>query len=156
VPEFGHPEEYALNGGFPNLERGIRVPNAGILDKVLDWFADIVAHGTPGTFSFDGKPNFNPVQNANVPAGASTNAFFARTVSAGGSPPLPESTPDVMVTFTSNVVASRVTAGRSILGSTVQASDGDVPPGSFSTIGTLGFLPFFVTLQRALPGIFSA
>src|SRR5262249_7216641 len=27
------PEEYALNGGFPTLERGIRVPNAGILDE---------------------------------------------------------------------------------------------------------------------------
>src|SRR5262249_24812008 len=33
VPEFAHPEEYALNGGFPTLERGIRVPNAGILDE---------------------------------------------------------------------------------------------------------------------------
>ena len=148
VPEFAHPEEYALNGGFPSLERGIRVPNAGILDSVLDWFADIVTHGTPGTFSFDGTPYFNPIQNADVPAGASTNAFFARTVDAGGAAPYTEPTPDVTVSFVSNVVASRVTAGRSILGATVQATDSDVPPGTLSTVGTPGFLPFFVTLQR--------
>ena len=49
VPEFAHPEEYALNGGFPALERGIRVPNAGIFDEVIDWFSDIVANGPPGT-----------------------------------------------------------------------------------------------------------
>jgi len=156
VPEFAHPEEYALNGGFPSLERGIRVPNAGILDSVLDWFADIVTHGTPGTFSFDGTPNFNPIQNADVPAGASTNAFFARTVDAGGAAPYTEPTPDVTVSFVSNVVASRVTAGRSILGPTARATDSDVPPGTTSTVGTPGFLPFFVTLQRALPGLFGA
>ena len=123
-------------------------PNAGILDSVLDWFADIVTNGTPGTFSFDGTPYFNPIQNADVPAGASTNAFFARTVNAGGAAPFTEPTPDVTVSFVSNVVASRVTAGRSILGATAQATDSDVPPGTLSTVGTPGFLPFFVTLQR--------
>src|SRR5262249_27131755 len=99
---------------------------------------------------------YNPIQNAAVPAGPSTNAFFARTVNAGGATPYTEPTPDVTLSFVSNVVASRVTAGRSILGSTVQAGDSDVPPGTISTVGTPGFLPFFVTLQRAIPGLFSA
>src|SRR5262249_47174591 len=58
--------------------------------------------------------------------------------------------------FTSNVVESRVTAGRSILGTTPLAGEGDVPPGPGSTVGSPGFLPFFVTLQRAVPAIFSA
>jgi hypothetical protein len=156
VPEFAHPEEYALNGGFPSLERGIRVPNAGILDGVLDWFSDIVANGPPGTFSFAGPSYFNPVENADVPAGASAQTFFARTANAGGATPLSDPTPDVTVAFTSNVVSSRVTAGRSILGATVQAGDADVPPGPGSTVGTPGFLPFFVTVQRGIPGLFGA
>ena len=156
VPEFAHPEEYALNGGFPPLERNIRIQNAGILNSVLDWFADIVAHGTPGTFSFAGKPNYNPIENIDVPAGGSTNTFFSRTVDAGGATPFTEPTPDVTVSFTSNVVSSRVTAGRSILGTTAVASDTDVPPGALSSVGTPGFLPFFVTLQRGVPGVFSA
>jgi hypothetical protein len=154
VPEFAHPEEYAVNGGFPNLTRGIRVPNAGILNSVLDWFADVVANGPPGTFTFGGMPNFNPVQNADVPVGASTNTFLARTVSAGGATPLGEPTPDVTVDVVSNDVESRVTVGRSILGSTPLANDNDVPPGGISSVGTLGILPFFVTVQRGLPGIF--
>src|SRR5262249_9613693 len=49
VPDFAHPEEYALNGGFASLERRIRVPNAGILPSVLDWFSDIATNGPPGT-----------------------------------------------------------------------------------------------------------
>jgi len=69
---------------FPNLEHGINLPNAGILDDVLDWFADIAAHGPPGTFTFTGTPNFNPIQNVDAPTGASTAHFFARTVDAGG------------------------------------------------------------------------
>lgn len=154
VPEFAHTEEYAVNGGFPNLTRGIRIRNAGILDSVLDWFADVVANGTPGTFSFAGLPSYNPVQNADVPVGASTNTYFARTVNAGGATPLGELTPDVTVSFVSNDVESRVTVGRSILGSTPIANDGDVPPGGQSSVGTPGILPFFVTVQRGLPGIF--
>ena len=86
-----------------------------------------------------------------MPAGASTNVFFARTVNAGGAAPFADPTSDVTVSFTSNVVSSRVTAGRSILGVTTQAGDGDVPPGPGSTVGTPGFLPFFLTLQRGNP-----
>jgi hypothetical protein len=156
VPDFAHPEEYALNGGFASLERRIRVPNAGILSSVLDWFADIATHGPPGTFSFGGQPDFNPAQNATVPAGSSTTTFFARTVNAGGATPLPDTTSDVTVSFTSNIVSSRVTVGRSILGTTTQVTDADLPPGNISGLGTLGFLPFFVTVQRAIPGLFSA
>ena len=132
------------------------MPNAGIFDEVIGWFSDIVANGPPGTFSFSGPSYFNPIQNADVPAGASTNLFFARTVNAGGAAPFTDPTSDVTVSFTSNVVSSRVTAGRSILGVTTQAGDGDVPPGPGSTVGTPGFLPFFLTLQRGIPGIFSA
>ncbi len=157
VPDFAHPEDTALPiGAFPPLERGIRVPNAGILNSVLDWFADISMHGPPGTFSFSGQPNFNPVQNVQVPTGGSTSVFFARTVSAGGAAPFTEQTPDLTVTFTANSAASRITAGRSILGSSAQASDSDVPPGGLSAVGTLGFLPFFITVQREIAGSFSA
>jgi hypothetical protein len=56
----------------------------------------------------------------------------------------------------SNTVATRLTAGRSILGTTSIAADRDVPPGSFITVGTPGVLPFFATLQRQVPGTFTA
>ncbi len=157
VPEFAHLDDFILTGnGFPTLERGIHVPNAGILDDVLAWFHDIVVSGPPGTFAFGGAPNFNPIENLDAPAGASTETFFARTVDAGGAVPTSEPTPDVRVAFSANGVGTRVTAGRSILGTTAEASDADVPPGSFSTVGTPGILPFFATLQRQLPGVFSA
>ena len=157
APEFAHVEEFALTGNaFPALERGIRVPNAGILDAVLAWFGDIVASGPPGTFTFTAPENFNPVQNVQVPAGASTAHFFARTVDQGGALAASEPTPDVVVDFAMNAVATRVTAGRSILGTSLLAADADVPPGPAITVGTPGVLPFFVTLQRALAGLFSA
>ena len=132
------------------------MPNAGILDEVLDWFADINVNGTPGRFTFTDLPNFNPVQNADVPAGASAQTFFARTVSAGSAAPFSEPTPDVAVNFATNAVDTRVTAGRSILGSTAQATDDDVPPGPGNTVGTPGALPFFATLQRNVAGLFTA
>src|SRR5262249_8008974 len=157
VPEFAHIDDFLLTGnGFPTLERGIRVPNAGILDDVLDWFHDIVVNGTPGRFTFTGTPNFNPIQTPAAPAGAPTEPFSARTVDAGGGQAASEPTPDVTVVFSANAVGTRVTAGRSILGTTAQASDGDVPPGSFSTVGTPGILPFFATVQRQVPGVFAA
>jgi len=157
VPEFAHADDFLLTGnGFPPLVRGINVPNAGILDDVLDWFNDIVVHGPPGRFTFTGAPNFNPIENLEAPAGASTETFFARTVDAGGQQATSEPTPDVTVAFSANAVDTRVTAGRSILGTTDEASDGDVPPGPFSTVGTPGILPFFATLQRQLPGVFAA
>jgi hypothetical protein len=46
------------------------VPNAGILDEVLDWFADINGTARRARFTFTDRPNFNPVQNVDVPAGA--------------------------------------------------------------------------------------
>ncbi|HJQ85043.1 MAG TPA: hypothetical protein VKA21_13250 [Candidatus Binatia bacterium] len=157
VPEFAHADDYVLTmNGFPALERGINVPNAGILDEVLDWFSDIVANGPPGTFTFGGPSNFNPIQNLDAPAGPSTETFFARTVESGGALPFSEPTPDVTVAFAANVVPSRVTGGRSILGTTPAATDRDVPPGPFSAIGTPGILPFFATLQRQLAGAFAA
>jgi hypothetical protein len=53
-------------------------------------------------------------------------------------------------------VSTRVTAGRTTLGATPLATDRDVPPGPFSAVGTPGVLPFFATLQRQIPGTFSA
>jgi len=157
VPEFGRVDEFPITGNaFPTLERGIRVPNVGILDEVLDWFADVAQHGGPGTFTLLDDPNYNSVQNHEVPAGASSQAFFARTVNDGGAAPYEEPTPDVVVDFTSNVVATRLTAGRTTLGTSPFATDRDVPPGPQIGVGTPGVLPFFVTLQRLLPGLFTA
>ncbi len=157
VPEFAHLDDFALTGNaFPTLARPIRVPNAGIFDEVLGWFRDIVSNGPPGRFSFADPPDFNPIENLEAPAGASTVAFFTRSVDAGGGQPAAEQTADVTVAFSANAVATRVTAGRATLGATPLAVDGDVPPGPFSTVGAPGILPFFVTLQRQLPGMFSA
>src|SRR5262249_9978484 len=51
APDFGHWEEFPVTGvPFPTLERGIRVPNAGIFDEILDWFKDIQLNGPPGRF----------------------------------------------------------------------------------------------------------
>ena len=157
VPDFAHFEEFPLTGqAFPTLERGIRVPNAGILDEVLAWFSDIATNGGPGTFSLAVDPDYNSVENREAPTGGSSQSFFTRTVNAGGAVPYSDPTPDVVVDFTSNVVETRVTAGRTTLGTTPFASDRDVPPGPAITVGTPGVLPFFVTLQRLLPGLFTA
>jgi hypothetical protein len=157
VPEFAHSDDFLLTGnGFPTLERGVTIQNAGILDEVLDWFVDVRDNGPPGTFTFTGTPNFNPAENEFPPAGASTLTFFARFVDSGGAGPFSEPTPDVVVAHSANTVATRLTAARSILGTTPIGGDRDVPPGPFSTVGTPGILPFFATLQRQLPGIFSA
>jgi hypothetical protein len=157
VPEFARVDEFPLTGqAFPTLERGIRVPNVGILSEVLDWFDDIAQNGGPGTFTLLDDPNYNPIQNQQVPAGASSQAFFTRTVNDGGALSYSEPTPDVVVDFTSNVVSTRLTAGRTTLGATPLANDRDVPPGPAITVGTPGVLPFFVTLQRLVPGLFTA
>src|SRR5439155_1378820 len=84
--------------------------------------------------NFTTPENFNPIQNVEVPTGASTAHFFARTVDLGGALAAPEPTPDVVVDFVTNAVASRVTAGRSILGTSPLASDADVPPGPAITV----------------------
>jgi hypothetical protein len=157
VPEFAHFDEIPVTGNaFPTLLRNISVPNAGILTSIFDWFRDVADNGSPGTFAFGSDPNFNPVENLDAPAGPVTHTFFDRTVSAGSPLAFAEPTPDVEVDFLSNAVAGRITAGRSILGSTGLAADRDVPPGPFSTVGTPGFLPFFVTLQREVPALFTA
>lgn len=157
VPGFAHADDFLAGGtGFPLLERGIRVPNVGIFDEVLDWFTDIATNGGPGTFTFTDDPNFNSVQNLDVPSGASVQTFFARTVSDGSPSAFSEPTPDLTVSFATNGVDTRVTAGRSTLGSTSFAIDADVPPGPGFTVGTPGVLPFFATLQRAVPGFFTA
>jgi hypothetical protein len=157
VPEFAHIDDFIATGNaFQPLVRGINVPNAGVLDELLDWFADVVAHGPPGRFTFTGAPNFNPVENVDIPSGASSHTFFARTVDAGGAQPTSEPTADVVLDVASNATAARFTAGRSILGTTADVQDSDLPPGDFITVDTPGVLPFFVTLQRNLPGAFAA
>src|SRR4029078_8532460 len=68
IPEFAHPDDFLLTGnGFPTLDRGINVPNAGILDNVLDSFSDILATASPGRFTFTGAPNFTSIENQDVP-----------------------------------------------------------------------------------------
>ncbi|HLK10859.1 MAG TPA: hypothetical protein VKW76_05725 [Candidatus Binatia bacterium] len=166
VPEFAHWEdEFPATGqAFPPLLAGINVPNAGILPSVLAWFSDVVAHGPPGTFSFGGTPDFNPIENAEIPVGASAVQFFTRRVNVGGAAPIAESTGEVDVSVAGNGVATRVTAGRSILGTTAQAVASDLPPHEAvdplgpggPALPALGFLPFFVTLQRELPGLAGA
>jgi hypothetical protein len=149
IPEFAHADYFVATGnGFPLLERGVNVPNAGILDEVLAWFRDVADNGPPGTFTFSGAPDYNPIENRDVPAGGSTQLFFQRTIDAGGAQSTLEGTPDLLVAFTANTAPTRFTAGRSILGSTSRATDRDVPPAPFITVGTPGALPFFVTLQR--------
>ena len=46
--------------------------------------ARVTYFGPPGTFTFNEQFNYNSIQNIDVPAGASLNTFFARTVDAGG------------------------------------------------------------------------
>jgi hypothetical protein len=154
VPEFAHSDDFVATGnGFPLLERGINVPNAGILDEVLAWFRDVADNGPPGTFNFSGLslaelPNFNPIQNIDVPLGTSDQTFFERTVGGSGGITFPEPTPDVRLHLFFNNTATRFTAGRSILGTDPRGTDRDMPPAPFITVGTPGVLPFFVTLQR--------
>src|SRR5437667_149474 len=84
VPEFARLDDFLLTGNaFPTLARGIRVPNLGIFDAVMAWFADIVASRPPGTVTFPTPAHLHPVQNVEVPAGAATADFFPRTVDQG-------------------------------------------------------------------------
>ncbi len=157
VPGFAHWEEFPTTGeALPTLLRDIPVGTTGILQAVLDWFGDIAASGPPGTFTLDHQPTYSPTENVTIPAGAFTKRFFDRTVGVGGGLSVSEVTPDVVVDFGANTVATRLTVARSTLGSGPLATDADMPPGPTSTVGTLGFLPFFVTVQRELPGTFSA
>jgi len=78
------------------------------------------------------------------------------TITSGVGSDRASAPPDVIVDFTANAVATRVTAGRSILGTTADKDDADAPPGPGITLNTPGVLPFFVTLQRQIPGTFSA
>jgi hypothetical protein len=152
VPDFGRFDEFPDTGqAFPTLARGVRIRNAGIFDSIAAWFRDVVDNGQPGHFTFNPNPNFNPIQNAEAPSGASVTTFFDRTVSAGGAAPFSEPTPNVVLTLAGNTVETRVTAGRSILGTDAVASNNDMPLGL--PVGTPGVLPFFVTVQRELPGL---
>jgi len=150
----GHAIVSEWPNAFPSYERAVRVQNRWVLPNVLDWFNDIVASGTPGTFDYTEPPNFNPIDTTNVPTGASGNAFFARTVSGGSLAAFSEPTSDVIVDLTSNSVASRLSADRSILGTTDLANSDDMPPGIAMLAN--GALPFFTTVQKSPEGTFSA
>jgi hypothetical protein len=157
VPGFAHWGEYPVTGeALPALARAVPVGTLGVLDSVLNWFGDVAASGPPGTFAFEGTVGFNPVENIIVPAGSFAERVFDRTVGLGGSLAAPEATPDVTIDLDANTVETRVTIARTNLGTTVLAADGDLPPGPASSVGVLGFLPFFVTLQREVAGTFSA
>jgi hypothetical protein len=150
----GHAIVSEWPNAFPGYARSVRIKNAFVLPNILDWFDDIVTNGTPGTFSYTTPPNFNPIQSANVAAGASSTTFFDRAINQGGALPYQEPTSDVDVAFTSNSVASRVSVNRSVLGTTADANNDDMPPGVAVLSG--GVLPFFATVQKAPVGTFSA
>ncbi len=139
---------------FPGYERSVRIQNRFILPSILAWFDDIVANGVPGIFAYATPPDYNPIQSISVPTGASSNTFFARTVNSGGSFSYGEVTSDVSVDFTANSVAARVSANRSVLGTTELANAPDMPPG-ISTL-SIGVLPFFTTVHKTPEGVFSA
>jgi hypothetical protein len=150
----GHAIVAEWPNAFPGFERSVRIQNSFILPSVLDWFADIVSGGVPGTFDYTTPPNYNPIESTQVPSGASSHTFFDRTVNAGGAVSYQEPTSDVPVAFTANSVAARLSADRSVLGTTTYANSNDMPPG----VGMLsnGVLPFFTTVQKNPEGTFSA
>lgn len=150
----GHAIVSEWPNAFPGYTRSVRIKNAFVLPSILDWFADIVENGTPGTFTYTTPPNYNPIQSASVGSGASSTTFFDRTIGAGGALPYQEPTSDVDVAFTSNSVASRVSVNRSVLGTTADANNDDMPPGV--AVLSRGVLPFFATVQKAPVGTFSA
>ncbi len=150
----GHAIVAEWPNAFPGYQRSVRIKNAFVLPSILDWFNDIVASGPPGTFNYTTPPNFNPIQSVNVASGASTTTFFDRTINAGGAVPYQEPTSDVVVAFTANSVASRVSADRSVLGTTPDGNNDDLPPG-IALLST-GVLPFFTVVQKAPAGAFTA
>lgn len=150
----GHAIVSEWPNAFPGYERSVRIKNSFVLPNILAWFADIATSGTPGTFDYTTPPNYNPVESIHVPSGASSHTFFDRTVNVGGAVSYQEPTSDVTVAITANSVAARVSANRSILGTTPLVNNADMPPG----IGALstGVLPFFTTVQKNPAGAFSA
>lgn len=150
----GHAIVSEWPNAFPGYERSVRIQNSFVLPNILDWFRDIVTNGTPGSFDYTTPPNFNPIESINVASGASSHSFFDRTVNAGGAVSYQEPTSDVTVAFTANSVAARVSADRSILGTTALANSSDMPPGI--SVLSSGVLPFFTTVQKNPEGTFSA
>jgi hypothetical protein len=150
----GHAIVSEWPNAFPTYERRVRIQNAFVLPNILAWFNTIVGGSPSGTFSFATPPTYNPIESTNVPSGVSSHTFFARTVNAGGAASYTEATSDVTVDFNSNSVASRVSADRSILGTTFLATSEDLPPG-ISALST-GVLPFFTTIQKNPAGTINA
>jgi hypothetical protein len=150
----GHAIVSEWPNAFPTYERSVRIQNAFVLPNILAWWQDIVQNGTPGTFDYTTPPNFNPLESIQVASGASSHTFFDRTINAGGAVQYQEPTSDVTLSFTSNSVPSRVSADRSVMGTTDVVASADMPPG-VSALST-GILPFFTTVQKSPAGVFSA
>lgn len=150
----GHAIVAEWPNAFPGYERSVRIQNSFILPNILDWFSDIVTGGVPGTFDYTTPPNYNPIESTNVASGVSSYTFFARTVNAGGAVSYSEPTSDMTVDFTANSVAARLSADRSVLGTTAFANGPDMPPGI--SVLSSGVLPFFTTVQKNPEGVFSA
>ncbi len=150
----GHAIVSEWPNAFPGYERSVRIQNSFVLPNILDWFKDIATSGPPGTFDYTTPPNFNPIESVSIPSGASSHTFFDRTVNAGGQVSYQEPTSDVTVSFTSNTAAARLSADRSILGTTPLAANADMPPGV--SMLSNGVLPFFTTVQKTPAGTFSA
>jgi pimeloyl-ACP methyl ester carboxylesterase len=150
----GHAIVSEWPNAFPTYERRVRIQNAFVLPNILAWFNTIVSGSPSGTFSFSTPPTYNPIESTNVPTGVSSHTFFARTVNAGGAASYTEATSDVTVDFSANNAAGRLSADRSILGTTALATSEDLPPG-ISALST-GVLPFFTTMQKNPAGTFTA
>ncbi|MFQ5478168.1 MAG: hypothetical protein ACE5E4_06085 [Candidatus Binatia bacterium] len=153
VPGHALVDEWGANGStaFPVLERSVRIRNESSLPAVLEWFSDIVAGGTPGTFSFSPTQVPNPRENAPLAGGAESVVFFDRPVNGI---PSSDATADVSVLMNSNDTAGRLTAARSILGTTSVGNNSDMPPGA--VLLSSGALPFFVSLVKKPQGNFNA
>ena len=150
----GHAIVSEWPNAFPGYERSVRIQNSFVLPNILAWFADIATSGPPGTFDYTTPPNYNPIESISVPSGPSSHTFFDRTVNAGGAVSYQEPTSDVEVSFTANSVGGRVSADRSILGTTPLVNSADMPPG-ISMLSS-DVLPFFTSLQKNPAGAFSA
>jgi len=150
----GHAIVTEWPNAWPGYERSVRIQNSYVLPNILDWFNDIITNGIPGTFNFAPTPNYDPIESVSVPSGVASHTFFARTVNAGGAVSYLEPTSDVTVAFTANDTAGRVSADRSVLGTTAFGNSDDMPPG-IAVLST-GVLPFFTSVEKTPAGTFSA
>jgi pimeloyl-ACP methyl ester carboxylesterase len=153
VPEHAHTAEWGVDGStaFPSLDRRIRIKGESALTAALNWFDSITSSGAGGTFTWAPTQNPNPRENQYLAGGAETVTFFDRAVDGI---PAADSTPNVIVDFSANTDAGRLTGARSTLGGTIFGNNNDMPTGL--KILSTGVLPVFTALQKSGAGSFTA